>query len=50
MNNNSKTHNIVDQPAWRPKSKQWKRRNKAKARPGAEARYGALRAALLKGA
>lgn len=49
MNNNSKTHAIVDQPSWRPKSKQWRRRNKAKAKPGALARQSALREALLAG-
>lgn len=49
MNCNSKTHNLVDADAWRPKSKQWKRRNKTKARAGAEKRYGALRSALLAG-
>ncbi len=49
MNNNSKTHNHVDSDAWRPKAKQWKRRNKIKARPSAEARQEALRAALAAG-
>lgn len=49
MNNNSKTHNLVDADAWRPKAKQWKRRNKAKARTSADARHEALRAALAKG-
>ena len=49
MNNNSKTHNLVDQPSWRPKAKQWKRRNKAKARTGAQARQTALREALAQG-
>ena len=46
MNNNSKTHNLVDADAKRPKSKEWKRRSKMKARASSEARHGAIRAAL----
>jgi hypothetical protein len=49
MNCNSKTHNLVDADAWRPKSKQWRRRNKTNARVSAEKRQGALRAALAQG-
>jgi hypothetical protein len=49
MNNNSKTHNLVDADAKRPKSKQWRRRSKVKARSSAEKRHGAIRAALAQG-
>jgi hypothetical protein len=46
---NSHTHALVDANAWRPKSKAWKRKSKANAKPGAEARNEALRAALAAG-
>jgi len=49
MPGNSKTHALVDANAWRPKSKQWKRKNKAKARKAGQARQTALKAAFAKG-
>jgi len=49
MNNNSKTHGVTEGNSLRPKSKDWKRRNKTKARASSEARQSALREALAKG-
>lgn len=49
VNANSHTHGIVDAPAWRPKSKQWKRRNKAKLKVKAQTLQSELKAALAKG-
>ncbi|MFA5792657.1 MAG: hypothetical protein WC897_02170 [Candidatus Gracilibacteria bacterium] len=49
MNNNSKTHGMVDSNGFRPKSKDWKRRNKTKARITSVARQTALKEALAKG-
>ncbi|MBI4127330.1 hypothetical protein HY463_01330 [Candidatus Peregrinibacteria bacterium] len=49
VNANSHTHGIVDAPAWRPKSKQWKRKNKANLRANAAALQEGVKAALAKG-
>lgn len=49
VNANSHTHGIVDAPSWRPKSKQWKRKNKSKLRGTAIALQDDLKAALAKG-
>ncbi|MEK7146285.1 MAG: hypothetical protein AAB802_03820 [Patescibacteria group bacterium] len=46
MDANSKTHGHVDSNATRPKSKEWKRKNKGKAKVRSEARQQALRDAL----
>ena len=49
VNANSHTHGLVDAPAWRPKSKQWKRKNKANLKATAVALQDNLKAALAKG-
>ena len=49
MPGNSKTHGHTDSNAWRPKSKMWKRRNKANGKAKSEARQTALRDAMVKG-
>lgn len=49
VNKHSLKHGMTTANSTRPKSKLAKRRNKAKARPRAEARQNAMREALAKG-
>ncbi|MBU0981695.1 hypothetical protein KKC94_03290 [Patescibacteria group bacterium] len=48
-NRNSKTHGHADSNILRPKSKTWKRKNKAAAKTRSESRQSALKEALAKG-
>lgn len=49
VNCNSHSHSLVDAPAWRPKSKQWKRRNKARAKAASVTLHEGIKAAIAQG-